>query len=416
MTDVDPVGRDRTLPTPNRPASGKHVPELDGVRGIAIGGVMALHFVCNMVVTPHSLIERAASKATSYGVWGVDLFFVLSGFLITGILYDAKGGAHYFRSFYVRRTLRIFPLYYGVLLVLMVLIPASVLSAHAPALLEARDAQLWLWSYLSNVYLAIKGDFSLPYLSHFWTLAIEEHFYLVWPLMIAVLSRQAAMRACIALSICSLALRIAILYIGPNEISAQVLTPCRLDTLCVGAWFALAARGPDGIDPLGARVRRFMPVAAGGVLLLSLWHVATTVGDRIVVSARGTVLAIFFGAFITLVAWQGGPPALRRGLRARWIVTLGKYSYGLYVFHAIVAYVMHERKTLASDESVIGSPALALFVHALGAVLLSLLISFASYELYEVRFLRLKQRFEVGRAPGKSRKQLAPELADPGAS
>src|SRR4051812_15798005 len=87
----------------------RHVPELDGVRGVAILGVMVLHFVGGL--TAHGPIERIAVKLSSYGVWGVDLFFVLSGFLITGILHEAKGAPHYFRNFYARRTLRIFPLY-----------------------------------------------------------------------------------------------------------------------------------------------------------------------------------------------------------------------------------------------------------------------------------------------------------------
>src|SRR5678815_5190042 len=81
----------------------------------------------------------------------------------------------------MRRTLRIFPLYYGVLLLVTVLIPASVLARFAPGALEIRAAQAWLWPYLTNVYLVTKGDFTLPYFSHFWTLAIEEHFYLAWP-------------------------------------------------------------------------------------------------------------------------------------------------------------------------------------------------------------------------------------------
>jgi len=409
MTEVDRVDRQQSS---DRPASGRHVPELDGVRGIAIGAVMALHFVCNMG-GPHNLVERAAVKLTSYGVWGVDLFFVLSGFLITGILYDSKGRQNYFRSFYVRRTLRIFPLYYGVLFVLLVVIPTSLLAAHAPGLVEARREQRWLWSYLTNVYLAIRGDFVLPYLSHFWTLAIEEHFYLFWPLAIVTLSRRAAMRLCVGLSAGALLGRIGIHYFGPNQISAEVLTPCRLDTLCAGAWFALAARAPEGLSPLAVRARRWLPIAAGGVVALSIWHATVNLAEPLVFSIRGTLLAVFFGMFIVLASWEGSPKLLRGALRARWLVTLGKYSYGLYVYHAILAYLMHEQKTLVRVTNLVGSPTLALFVQALGAVLFSLLVAFVSYELYEVRFLRLKQKFETGRASEKPRTE--PALVDKGA-
>src|SRR5258708_3524727 len=97
------------------------MPGLDGVRGLAILMVMAVHFVGDVV--PQDKIERFAARIANYGVGGVDLFFVLSGFLITGILFDSAASRHYYRNFYARRTLRIFPLYYGVLFVLFVAAP-----------------------------------------------------------------------------------------------------------------------------------------------------------------------------------------------------------------------------------------------------------------------------------------------------
>src|SRR5438045_2849128 len=170
------------------PRQSAYVPELDGVRGLAILGVMALHFVGT--IAPTNVLERALAKAAGYGVWGVDLFFVLSGFLITGILYDSKASSRYLRDFYMRRALRIFPLYYGVLFVLFVLIPRDMLSRVDPQLGAARDLQVWVWPYLTNVYLGAGQTWSIPYISHFWSLAIEEHFYLVWPFVILLLSRE----------------------------------------------------------------------------------------------------------------------------------------------------------------------------------------------------------------------------------
>src|SRR5215470_18051066 len=105
----------------NRIRIAGHLPGLDGVRGLAILMVMAVHFVGD--ATPHNFGERLAVKLGSYGVLGVDLFFVLSGFLITGLLLDSKGDPHYFRNFYARRTLRIFPLYYTVLALLFLALP-----------------------------------------------------------------------------------------------------------------------------------------------------------------------------------------------------------------------------------------------------------------------------------------------------
>jgi peptidoglycan/LPS O-acetylase OafA/YrhL len=186
-------------PVPQAARTGVHVPELDGIRGLAIAMVMALHFVNNAVI-PTNVVERAAIKLTNYGLWGVDLFFVLSGFLSTGILIDSKGRPGYFANFYARRTLRIFPLYYAVLLLLTVLIPAAVLQAFDPQLLTLRPMWPWLYLYGTNVYLGPQTSFSIPYVSHFWSLAVEEHFYLVWPLLVWWLTPRAVMRVSVALS------------------------------------------------------------------------------------------------------------------------------------------------------------------------------------------------------------------------
>src|SRR5258708_24858644 len=133
--------------------------------------VMAIHFVGDS--TPHTLAQRLVVKAASFGVLGVDLFFVLSGFLITGLLLDAKGSAHYFRNFYARRTLRIFPLYYFVLAILFHLLP-RFMSLPEP-LEEARHHQAWLCLYGTNIYVASKASWALVHVSHFWSLAVYEH-------------------------------------------------------------------------------------------------------------------------------------------------------------------------------------------------------------------------------------------------
>src|SRR5215469_18085954 len=140
--------------------------------------VMVLHFVG--LRTPYTLGQRVVVKAAGYGVLGVDLFFVLSGFLITGLLLDSKGEPHAYRNFYARRILRILPLYYGVLVVCFLPLPLVI---RLPPWFEAvRDHQVWLWTFTSNVFIALHGSWAaLTYLSHFWSLAIEEHYYLLWP-------------------------------------------------------------------------------------------------------------------------------------------------------------------------------------------------------------------------------------------
>ena len=157
------------------PALRGHMPVLDGVRGLAILMVMFLHFVGN--VPPQGRIEDAIAGVTNYGSYGVELFFVLSGFLITGILYDSRDEPRHFRNFYMRRVLRIFPLYYGVLALVFFAAPLIALF-RGPTLDYLVDRQAWAWLYAVNIYIAKNGAWSFSYLDHFWSLAIEAHVYL----------------------------------------------------------------------------------------------------------------------------------------------------------------------------------------------------------------------------------------------
>ncbi len=390
----------------------RHVQELDGIRGFAILAVMALHFLCDMV-EPQHWFERVVSKIAQYGGWGVDLFFVLSGYLITGILDDTKGRENFFRAFYMRRTLRIFPLYYGVLVLLLVAIPESFAAQYAPPLLELRRVQGWLWTYLTNVHLASTGGFTIPYASHFWTLAIEEHFYLFWPFVVALTPRKTALRVCILLGAVALASRIALLYGGVNPVAAQVLTFCRLDALTAGAGFALAARDPSISASLGAKTRRWILPLAAAVLATSAWHAVVGSGDNAVLPLRGTLIALFFAAFVFLCDAPEGPAWIKAPLRMRWLVQMGKYSYGLYVFHGILTHVFHERNTLQLVTDALGSRPLALVVHALLAGVASLVVALLSYHLFEARFLDLKRLFEVGTPKPATAGEAQPPVSAP---
>jgi peptidoglycan/LPS O-acetylase OafA/YrhL len=370
--------------------SAAHVPELDGVRGLAIAGVMALHFVNNQVI-PSTAIERAAIKITNYGLWGVDLFFVLSGFLITGILADARGRPHYFTNFFARRSLRIFPLYFGVLLLVTVLIPASVLQALDPEWLDVRAQWPWLWSYLTNVYLGPRTDFSLPYVSHFWSLAIEEHFYLVWPFVIGALAVPAAMRLSVVLGVAAFALRVACEAFAPDQLYADVLTPCRIDALCAGAWFALAARHGNGLTR--SRTLGVVGLAGGLVVALTLWHMVDEWGSVVVLPLRSTALAVCFGAVIYAATYHAGLDALKAALRMGWLRHLGRYSYGLYVFHGVVAYAMHRYGAAEQFAAITPAPPVNSVLMVATGVAVSYAIAMASYHGFEQPFLALKSRF-----------------------
>ena len=232
-----------------------YIPALDGVRGLAILVVMFCHFVWiqNEMSSPPDGKSRLVIEMLKTGRYGVDLFFVLSGFLITGILYDAKGDKHYFRNFYARRTLRIFPLYYCVLLIAFVIAPLFV---HWTSNGERQVVhnQAWLWLYMGNVKNSFVGPEFFQQdrlrMGHFWSLAIEEQFYLVWPLLILLLNRRSAMIACVGLIVGAPLLRIGRMSGLPYPkglFAAIYFTFCKLDTLALGALMALAARSPGGL-------------------------------------------------------------------------------------------------------------------------------------------------------------------------
>jgi len=165
-----------------RTSSADHVPALDGLRGLAILLVLARHTANEL--QPGRGLDVAVKRVLQVGWSGVDLFFVLSGFLITGILLDARGGRHYFRNFYMRRSLRIFPVYYGSLFVTFAVLPFFVAT---PLFAVLQRNQLWYWTYLVNVLSPLTGGTGTPYnTAHLWSLAVEEQFYLLWPAVVWV--------------------------------------------------------------------------------------------------------------------------------------------------------------------------------------------------------------------------------------
>ena len=339
-------------------------------------------------------------KLANYGVWGVDLFFVLSGFLITGILYDSKESPRYFHDFYVRRTLRIFPLYYGTLALLFIVLP--LLPVPYPAwLMESARHQDWVWAYGTNFYVAIHHRWALPYVSHFWSLAVEEHFYLIWPLVIVSFSRPALLRICVVASLFALALRVLLLSTGAGDVAITALTPCRLDALCAGGFLALLVR-TVGLTEVARFANPAFWISTGLIAVSSAWNAVTGGMLRdIVVPLRGTFVALAFGALLIISIVASQTSVLGRIFRSRAMRFFGKYSYGLYVFHGIIAVGLIEHGIEDRLTAHVGSHPLAMALQAAGGVILSLVAAILSYELFEKHVLRLKKRFAPNVVLGK---------------
>ena len=357
-------------------------------------------------------VDRAFVAFCRGGWCGVDLFFVLSGFLITGILLDArpKPGAgetrRYFASFYARRTLRIFPLHYALLALFFVVVP---MLPHAGPGAVAREigeyAQLapeqwWYWLYLGNVRFALHGFAGHGIPDVLWSLAIEEQFYLAWPVVVLLLPRRGLVGACVGVILTSVAFRLALLAWGAGAVPVYVLTPGRLDGLAIGALVAALARGPAATARLG-RTAWFM--ATTGVLTLA-WIVADhgTLDEYAPDMQRlgYTALALLGGGAVAAVVASPGS-AMAKVACIRPLTTLGKYAYAMYLIHLTVQAAM--RATLfrsGSLPTILGSRIPALLAFDAASIAVSLLAAWLSWNLLERRFLQLKERFPMPSGAG----------------
>ena len=372
----------------NAVVTGRHVPALDGLRGVAIILVLIVHF---NIIGRASGAEGIALRAVLAGWVGVDLFFVLSGFLITGILYRAKGRQRFFSTFYWRRTLRIFPLYYAVLAGVFVLAPLAF--PESDTVQRIQGGQWWHWAYLSNVKVALEGwPPERLTVGHFWSLAIEEQFYLVWPLIVFLLPRTTLVAVCVSVIALSPILRGVAAATGHAE-WGYVLTPFHADPLAIGALVALVAHGPDGL----ARFRRWAaPVALACVLILAtlfVWRRGFGAWDPYIQALGYTPLALLFGAALVLIVTATADGRLERAMTHPALVTLGKYSYALYVFHVPVSGAL-QRTIMVPDALTkrLGSVLLAQAAFSSVAFTVSMVLALLSWHTFEKHFIKLKDR------------------------
>lgn len=400
MTGVDD-GRDEGAALPR-------VAALDGVRGVAI--LLTLVF--------HSF--DASQSLAPVGERGVDLFFVLSGFLITGILVDTRPQSGYFRNFYVRRAVRILPLYY-LFVALMLFVAPRIAEALPDRLGGVEDLRslgegppgVWtVWVYLQNFVLA-QGPRSLPGLGHLWSLAIEEQFYVFWPLVIWAVPARWRLRMVLGGIVGTLVLRTGLLWGGViDDWAARELTFTRLDSLLLGALGALYVRD-EATRRLLEPGRRFL-ARKGWILLLvpALWVDARPEwgpeawsGSETGTGLRQTIFQdLLYGPGLTLVsiaflgyvlaAYQGTlGPRTTRFTESRWCLVLGRYSYSIYLFHFPIAAALKYREGGKLSLGGTPLPLVDSLINFVVVTALSLLIARATWVVWEQPWLRLKRRF-----------------------
>jgi peptidoglycan/LPS O-acetylase OafA/YrhL len=366
-------------PSPSSRTSYPHIAALDGLRGVAILLVLLHGFD---VIVPSNGIGRALDVALDLGWVGVQLFFVLSGFLITGILLDTRLAPGYFGSFFARRVLRIFPLYYGVLLLAFLVLPRV-------GMIVGGNHQLWLWLYVANFFAPF--GYGEPAFPHFWSLCVEEQFYLLWPLMVRVLARRGVLVLASLLIVVAVGCRLYVRYrLGDpaGQEAAYMFTPCRMDALAIGALVAALLRSERGATWL-IRYRSGTCAIAGLLLFaagLAIGHLQRTGASM---QTFGYTL-IAFGFALVLVAALKPTGMSARILALAPLRRCGMYSYGMYVFYA----PLHLFVGLPLLARFVPTPSLA---EALAYELIAIAATFGvaafSWHVYERHFLALKSRY-----------------------
>jgi peptidoglycan/LPS O-acetylase OafA/YrhL len=348
-------------------ANNKNIPQLDGLRGIAILLVLLVH-------SQESFRGIHLDSLARRGWIGVDLFFVLSGFLITGILLDTKGRGAWLRNFYARRALRIWPLYYAVLLFIFVLVPIAKPSnklelSHYP--------WYWYFSYLQNWF--VRGWGIAP-LSITWSLAVEEQFYMSWPIVVLVSSRKGLRNVLVATFLLSPLLRWVAISLGSSWVFTYTFTGFRLDSIALGGLMALFVRS----EAFSAtRLRRISMATFGmGGLAVAINFARRPPEESPHSAIIYTLLALTFSGALGLALVTSGGFLKNSVLRY-----VGKISYGLYLLHltvfsvydnTIIHYRLHDYLLLDT---------------AIRHLLLFGVVT-ASWYLFESPILTLKSKFE----------------------
>ena len=347
-----------------------HIPQLDGLRGLAIILVLLVHHFNYPPLAPFFY----------FGFAGVDVFFVLSGFVISGILLDTKQLKGYYKTFLARRALRTLPLYYGVLTVFAFIAP------HFGTTRWFSTYQIYFWTHTSN-YLFLQKGFFLP-LGHFWSLAMEEQFYLIWPLVILILKPKPLSYLCILLLITGIVLRLAF----HNPYLSYGLPFAHLDGLLIGSLLALAIRKKKdkvfhSVDQLFFFSTALLVLCIAGNFLITGRHYLQMVNAFTL-----TIVALFFGSILILSLKYS---LLSDLFSVRSLLFMGKYSYGVYIFDSLF---YHFSNWAGADRL---APITKLFFNA-GLLIPVIVTAYLSFNWYERYFLRLKPKYKYSNKADQS--------------
>lgn len=391
-------------------AEARAIPTLDGMRGIAVLLVLMFHFAWTFPgddpTTATSLVEKVAVRVHAFlwsGWTGVDLFFVLSGYLITrGLVAPSKRAlGTRLKMFWMRRVLRIFPLYYAFIVV-------GTIVALAVAGTSAWIPGPSYWVYMQNYALAF-DDEVLRWTAHFWSLAIEEQFYFVWPIVAVMVTRRKLIPTILLLVPAVVLLRAGMVFKGAHVPAlARIFhdehgvakfvyraTFTRADGLLMGAFVAVTQREVSHPVSKAWRRLRFPIFVATALALCGLYVMANGLNDydRRIMAIGYVALAMFFASAISMCADAVISERARRFLSWPPLVACGKVSYGMYIFHWVLVILLVPRLVkMQAGMDVATQMALDTGV-IVGGIAVVYVLAEISFRFFETPFLKLKGRF-----------------------
>jgi len=406
----EPAEQDESAKAALKGADARAIPTLDGMRGIAVLLVLVFHFAWTFPgddpTVANTLAEKLAVQmhALFWSGWiGVDLFFVLSGYLITrGLVAPSKRPTgQRLKMFWMRRVLRIFPLYYAFIIVgTIVALGLAGTSAWIPG--------PSYWVYMQNYALAF-DDEVLRWTAHFWSLAIEEQFYFVWPIVAVMVPRRRLVPTILTLVPAVVVLRAVLifkgaqipvfehLFHGQEGIAKFVYraTFTRADGLLLGAFVAVTQREVSHPVSVVWRRLRFPIFVSTALALVGLYVLANGLNDydRRVMGVGYVILALFFAASISMCADAVISERMRRFLSWKPLVACGKVSYGMYIFHWVLVILLVPRLVpMQKGMDVTTQMALVTGVIVGGTAIVYVLAEI-SFRFFETPFLKLKKHF-----------------------
>lgn len=356
-------------------STGDHyIALLDGFRGLAIMLVIALHY----------------TNFTA-GWIGVDLFFVLSGFLITWKLVQNIDKTNYYLNFYWRRIVRICPLYFAILVFVFFLFPLLIPALVTPSYRNLLEIQVWYWTFTQNFYNAGHGWPDNISIVHFWSLATEMQFYLVWPFIIKGFYKKAPqiMGVLLGLVVFAVFFRVmAMKFITVAPLYRYVLLPSRIDAFALGALlFFFMQRSYNRLRQLF-----FFIGLAGAALNIVLYLCFFSVQyASFFTSHYGyTLFDITWAAWLGYGLLSDKGSVIKKVFTNPFMVTTGKYSYAMYIFHLPVWTIINRILENKYGEQLKQAPGILIWL-PLAVFIFVYLMAFLSYHGFEKYFLRLKR-------------------------